>query len=83
MQIMSFGGPIHQTSVTYAIDNITVATVDQSGLITADELGNAIVTGAALILYMIGNWEMFVLNNYHVTAFIFVCGGHLHNFCPN
>ncbi len=51
---MSFGGPIHQTSITYAIDNITVATVDQSGLITADELGNAIVTGAAFYDWKLG-----------------------------
>ena len=44
-KIRSFGGPVHQTFITYSIDNVTVATVDQSGLITASVPGDAIVTG--------------------------------------
>jgi nuclear pore complex protein Nup210 len=47
-QIHSSGGPHHQTSVSYAIDNNSIATVSSTGLITAISPGTATVTGQAL-----------------------------------
>jgi hypothetical protein len=44
-QIHSSGGPHHQTSVSYAIDNNSIATVSSTGLITAISPGTATVTG--------------------------------------
>ena len=45
LQIRSSGGPMPQTTIDYAIDNPTVATVGDAGLIVAKVPGNATVTG--------------------------------------
>lgn len=51
LQIYSFGGPHHQTIISYTIDNNTVANVDQTGLITAIVPGFSIVTGNVIITH--------------------------------
>ena len=45
LQIRSSGGPMPQTTIDYTIDNPTVATVGDAGLIVAKVPGNATVTG--------------------------------------
>ena len=46
-QIMSSGGPVRLTSISYDVDRKEVATVDQSGLVTAVARVTAVVTGRA------------------------------------
>ena len=47
LQILSSGGPLPHSSIVYNISNLTVATVDDTGLIEAKTPGVAIVTGKA------------------------------------
>ena len=44
-QIDSTGGPLPHTAIDYSISNVTVATVDPAGLVTAVTPGTTVVTG--------------------------------------